>query len=39
MIQDVHPGSQILIFTFPGIPVSKGQKGTGSRIRNTEYNK
>jgi hypothetical protein len=35
MIRDVHPESRILIFTHPG---SRGQKGTGSRIRNTVYN-
>ncbi len=36
IIRDVHPGCspwiRILIFTNPG---SRGQKGTGSRIRNT----
>jgi hypothetical protein len=32
MIQDVHPGSGSSFSTHPG---SRGQKGTGSRIRNT----
>ncbi len=32
MIRVVHPGSGSWLFTHPG---SRGQKGTGSRIRNT----
>ncbi len=38
MIQIVHPGSGSLLFTFAG-PGSRGQKGTGSRIRirNTAF--
>ncbi len=32
MIRVVHPGSDAWFFTHPG---SWGQKGTGSRIRNT----
>jgi hypothetical protein len=39
MIQDVHPGSGsrilILIFTNPD-PGCRVEKGTGSRIRNTD---
>ena len=39
MIRDVHPGSRIRILTFTH-PGSRGQKGTGSRIRisNNVYN-
>jgi hypothetical protein len=33
MIRDVHPGPGCRLTTHPG---SRGQKGTGSRIRNTE---
>jgi hypothetical protein len=40
MIRDVHSVSEsriwMLIFTDPG---SRGQRGTGSRIRNTDYSK
>jgi hypothetical protein len=39
MIGDVRSGSWILIFPIPDPdPVSRGQKSTGSRIRNTENN-
>jgi hypothetical protein len=33
MIRDIHPGTGSRFFTHPG---SRGQKGTGSRIRNTD---
>jgi hypothetical protein len=40
MIRDIHPRSRIRILVFLSIPDpgSRGQKGTGSRIRNTNYN-
>jgi hypothetical protein len=37
MIWDVHPGSGSSFFHIPN-PGSRGQKGTGSRIQNTEKN-